>query len=79
MAGQTLSGRYWLTDKAVEALDGRPPIHVTQDQLHALVGDLVEMDAEGAIDLTCWPAAAALVDAVFPVRDVVDVPTGGLV
>lgn len=78
MAGQALSGRYWLTDKAHEALDGRPPIHATQDQLHALVADLVDMDAQGAIWLGNWPAAAALVDAAYPVRDIVDVPTGGL-
>ncbi len=49
--GQTLSGRYWPTDKAHEALDGRPPIHVTQDQLHAIVADLVDMDLEGVITL----------------------------
>ncbi len=29
----------------------------------ALVADLQQMDTDGAIDLACWPAAQALVDA----------------
>lgn len=67
---QGLSDRYWLTDKALTALDGRPPINLDQDALHQLAAELVEMDANGAIDLTTWPAAAALVDAAHPVHDV---------
>lgn len=72
MAGQhdqRLGEQYWLTDKAIEALDGRPPVHFTQAQLRNLANDLVEMDADGGIDLTTWPAAAALVDAAYPVRE----------
>ncbi|MDP1878008.1 MAG: hypothetical protein Q8M17_10695 [Actinomycetota bacterium] len=30
----------------------------------ALVADLQQMDADGAIDLAAWPAAQALVDAL---------------
>lgn len=77
-AAQKLGSRYWLTDKAIEALDGRAPLHVPEQTLRELVADLVRMDADGAIDLASWSAAAALVDAAYPVREIHDVPTGGL-
>jgi hypothetical protein len=77
MGTERLSDRHWLTDKAYEYLDGHRPIHVSDDTLRELVDDLVDLDAKGAISLTAWPAAAALVDAAYPVRRVEDAPTGG--
>ena len=70
MAGtaQRLDARYWPTDTAITALDGKPPVRISDEQLRDLANDLVEMDAQGAIDLAKWPAAAALVDAVWPVK-----------
>jgi hypothetical protein len=67
-ADQRLESRYWPTDKAIEALDGKPPVRISDEQLRLLATDLTAMDLEGAIDLTRWPAAAALVDAVWPVK-----------
>lgn len=60
---QNLSERYWPTEKALTALDGRPPINLDQDALHQLAAELIAMDAESLIGLGSWPAALALVEA----------------
>jgi hypothetical protein len=62
--------RYWPTTKAYQALGEQPPAAPPLTAtLVELVDDLVAMDATGAIDLTRWAAAAALVDWRYPIGD----------